>query len=199
MIDIDEKQKLAQLLISTKSFQYSPESPFQLVSGATSPYYFDLKLLNGDPEGIGIVAKILYNAIRKLDVKSVGGLAAGSISIATAISHYSWIEHKRSNGPLLSSFFVRKEQKQHGARKRIEGLVKSPVVIIDDVITSGMSALSAVNAVRSEKFECKYLMSIIFRGTKEQRDKITNEIPLESIFNQEDIVKYFHEMRDMSI
>ena len=103
-----DRQRLAQLLVETKSFQYSPDSPFQLASGATSPYYFDLKLLNGDPEGINAVAKILYGSIKKMPkVRSVGGLAAGSISIATSISHLSWLEHKKDpSNPLLTSFFM---------------------------------------------------------------------------------------------
>ena len=186
-----ERQRLARLLVKTKSFQYSPNAPFQLASGATSPYYFDLRLLNGDPEGINTVASMLYGVIKNTGARSVGGLESGSISIATAISQLSWIEHQKSTGPLIESFFVRKEQKRHGTGKRIEGMIRSPAVIVDDVITSGMSAMSAVNVLRKEGFECKCIVSIIFRGTKEQRNSIENEIPLQFIFSQDQLVEQF--------
>lgn len=195
VMSLSEKQKLTQLLLETRSFQYSPESPFKLVSGATSPYYFDLKLLSGDPEGINLIAHMLYDSIRKMPgVRSVGGLATGSIAIATAISQLSWIEHQKTSSPPLTSFFVRKEEKKHGTGKRIEGIARSPIVIIDDVITSGLSAMSAVKAVKKAGFECKCLMSIIFRGTEEQRHTIESEIKLESIFQQDQLVKDLKEL-----
>ncbi len=185
------KQRLAELLVETKAFQYSPDKPFKLASGATSPYYFDLKLLNGHPEGINVTAKVFYHLIRKFpDVKAVGGLESGSISIATAISQLSYYENQRdSSNPLITSFFVRKKPKNHGTQKLIEGRISSPVVIIDDVITSGMSAITAVRAVQEEKSDCKALMSIIFRGSEEQSKKIEEEIPLRYVFHKDQLVE----------
>lgn len=191
------RERLVHLLVKTRSFQYSPDAPFRLASGATSPYYFDLKLLNGDPEGINAVAMILYDSIKKMpDVRSIGGLASGSISVATAISQLSWLEHRTDpTNPLLTSFFVRKEQKKHGTGKRIEGVVRSKVAIIDDVITSGMSAISAVESIREASFECKCVMSIIFRGTDRQRSDIEEVIPLRPIFYQDQLVEQFKELQ----
>jgi len=187
-----DKQRLAELLVETKAFQYSPDKQFQLASGATSEYYFDLKLLNGHPEGINAVAKVFYHYIKKFpDVRSVGGLESGSISIATAISQLSYFEHQNDpSNPLIESFFVRKAPKKHGTQKLIEGRINSPVVIIDDVITSGMSAIIAVHAVQ-EKFECKSLMSIIFRGSDEQRETIEKEIPLQYIFHKAQFIEEY--------
>ena len=191
-----DRQELSRLLVETKSFQYSPDSPFQLASGASSPYYFDLKLLNGDPRGINAVAQILYDSVKKSGAKSIGGLAAGSISIATAVSQLSWFEHQKNPAnPLVTSFFVRKEQKKHGTTKRIEGMIESPVVIVDDVVTSGMSALDAASAIREAGFECRCIMSIIFRGTAKQRRDIEGSIRLEPIFYQDQLVEHFKEMR----
>lgn len=190
-----DKQRLAELLVKTRAFQYSSDKPFQLASGATSEYYFDLKLLNGDPEGINAVAKVFYHYIKEMpDVKAVGGLESGSISIATAISQLSYFEHEKdSSNPLITSFFVRKEPKKHGTQKLIEGVISSPVVIIDDVITSGMSAIIAVHAVQ-EEFECKSLMSIIFRGTDEQRETIEKDIKLQYIFHKDQFIEQFKKM-----
>ena len=191
-----DTQELSKLLVKTEAFQYSPDKPFQLVSGATSPYYFDLKLLNGHPEGINAVAKVFYHHIKQIpDVRAVGGLAVGSISIATAISQLSYFENQKdSSNPLIESFFVRKEVKKHGTEKLIEGRITTPVVIIDDVITSGMSAINAVNAVKEAGYECKCLMSIVFRGTDEQCENIKKDIPLQYIFHKDQFIEQFKEL-----
>ena len=157
-------QRLRELLFHTGAIQYSPDRPFQLTSGATSHHYFDLKLLNGNPEGINTVAKIRYGYIKDIGAKSVGGLESGSIPISTAVSQLSYTEHLHDpQNPLINSFYVRKKIKEHGAQKLIEGVIQSPAVVIDDVITSGGSALKAVRAVREEGHECLLLLCIIFR------------------------------------
>ena len=184
--------KLFDLIIDTGAFQYNEKQLFHLTSGKTSPYYFDLKLLNGHPEGINAVAKVFYHYIREMPgVQAVGGLESGSISIATAISQLSYFEHQIDPlNPLITSFFVRKSAKKHGTMKLIEGSITSPVVIIDDVITSGMSAIAAVHAVQ-ERCECKSLMSIVFRGTEEDRKNIEKVCKLRYIFHKDQLVEQF--------
>ncbi len=178
------KAKLADLIFSTDAFQYSKES-FTLASGITTHFYFDLKKLNGNPEGVNTVAKVFYHKIREMkEVKSVGGLEAGSISIATAISQLSLFENPEDP---INSFYVRKEPKKYGSQKLIEGNIISPVVVVDDVITSGMSAISAVNAVKEAGFECKCLLSIVFRGTKKDLENIEKNNKFDYIFPE----KYF--------
>ena len=190
-----DTQELSELLVKTKAFQYSPDKKFELVSGEKSEFYFDLKLLNGDPAGVNAVAKVFYHYIKKVpDVRAVGGLAVGSISIATAISQLSYFENQKdSSNPLIESFFVRKVAKKHGTEKRIEGKIISPAFIIDDVITSGMSAMEAIDAVRDAGYECKRLMSIIFRGSDEQRKDIEKFIPLQYIFHKDQYIEKFKE------
>ena len=195
--DIEADTKvLFESIVKTKAFQYSSEKKFQLASGDTSEFYFDLKLLNGDPEGINAVAKVFYHYIKQMpEVKAVGGLAAGSISISTAISHLSYFENKNDpSNPLITSFFVRKEAKKHGTEKIIEGKITTPVVIIDDVITSGMSALIAIDAVKEAGYECKRLMSIVFRGTEEHRENIEEKIKLQYIFHKDQFIEKFKEL-----
>ncbi len=188
-----DRQKLAELLVKTRAFQYSPDRPFKLASGAQSRFYFDLRLLNGDPEGINAVARIFYRRIRGIpDVRAVGGLESGSISIATAVSQLSYLEHQKdSKNPLITSFYVRKEPKAHGMQKMIEGVITSPVVIIDDVITSGASAITAVHQVQKQGYECVSLMSLLFRGTEEQRQDIEKECRLEYIFHKDEFTEQF--------
>lgn len=185
------KHRLEELICSTGAYQHSPEKQFRLASGKTSEHYFDLRLLNGDPEGIHTVARMFYQRIKEHPkVRAVGGLESGSISIATAISQLSHLENKKDNSnPRISSFFVRKQSKQHGTKKLIEGKITSPVIIMDDVITSGQSAIRAIDAVKEAGHDCECLMSIIFRGSSKDRAEIEKHAPLEYIFSKERFTK----------
>ncbi len=185
--------RLEELIVETKAFQYSPDKPFQLASGRISPYYFDLKKLNGHPEGLNTVAKIFYHIIKGMkNVTSVGGLESGSISIASAISQLSFLEHQKdSTNPLINSFYVRKKTKEYGSGKQIEGIIKSPVVVVDDVITSGDSAIKAVNVLKDENYECNCLISVIFRGTLENKEKIEKISKFEYLFTETELVEKF--------
>ncbi len=185
--------RLEKLILDIGAFQYSPEKPFRLASGIKSDYYFDLKKLHGDAEGINIVAKILYEKIKKMKgVESVGGLVAGSISMASAISQLSYLEHKNNpESPIISSFFVRKAAKEHGSGNQIEGNIHSPVVVVDDVITSGDSAIQAAKAIQEKNHECRCLLSIVFRGTPEQKEKINEVSKFEYLFTEKELVDKF--------
>ncbi len=188
-----DKARLEELIIETGAFQYSPEKPFQLASGIVSPYYFNLKKLNGHPEGLNTVAKIFYNIFKKMQgVTSVGGLESGSISIASAITQLSFSENKSDpRNPLINSFYVRKEAKKYGSGKQTEGNIHSPAVVVDDVITSGDSAIKAVNVIKDEKYECECLISIVFRGTDEQEEKIRKISNFEYLFTEKELVEKF--------
>ena len=111
----EERSRLADL-IEKHAISYSNE-PFTLASGAKSNFYFDLRQVSGDAEGITAIARLLYNMITEIGgIKSVGGLESGSISLAAAISQYSYTKNPSSP---LTSFYVRKQAKSHGAKKRI--------------------------------------------------------------------------------
>ena len=184
---------LFDLIIDTGAFQYDDVHPFHLTSGnKTSPYYFDMKLLCGYPPGIHAAASVLYNRIKKIpNVGSVGGLESGSISIATAISQLSHLEHiADNNNPEISSFFVRKSLKRHGTKNLIEGVMTPVTVIIDDVITTGASALAAIHAVRESESICKSLMSLVFRGNEHDKSNIEKVCKLESIFYQDQFIEH---------
>jgi orotate phosphoribosyltransferase len=83
---------------------------------------------------------------------AVGGLTLGADPIAYAIAHASAFAAERGDGPLVRAFTVRKQPKQHGTGKRVEGpfVAGDRVVVVEDVITTGGSALTAVEAIRAE-------------------------------------------------
>lgn len=163
------------------------EEPVKLSSGKLSNYYFNIKLVTGDAEGINLLAKVLYERIQKLGkIEAIGGLEAGSIPLATAVSQLSYLENPDKP---IQSFYVRKKPKEHGLRKRIEGIVGSHVVVVDDVVTTGSSALEAVEYLQDqEEIEVNYLLTVVYRGTKEEalNFKKKHGVELEYIFLESD-------------
>jgi len=143
--------KLAALL-KEKSLR---RGKFILASGAESPYYIDGKMTCLDPAGATLIAEAIMEEIKDLPVEAVGGMDMGATPIVGAVAVMS---HLR--GRPLPVFVVRKEVKQHGTMKPIEGPLPAggKVVLIDDVITTGGSILKAVDAVKAAG--CQVLMAI---------------------------------------
>jgi orotate phosphoribosyltransferase len=120
-----------------------------LVSGRKSNFYFNLKPTMLDAEGAALLAQLTLDALREEKFELIGGLEMGAVPIAGAIAQLSFLE-----GKPVSAFFVRKKPKAHGAKLSIEGLAPGEalkgkrVVVVEDVTTTGGSALKAVEAVR---------------------------------------------------
>jgi len=118
-----------------------------LASGRKSDFYFNLKPTMLDPEGAALLAELTYEALKDDGLDYVGGLEMGAVPLAGAIAQLSWIK-----GHPIAAFFVRKKPKEHGARLAVEGLANDEslkgkrVVIVEDVTTTGGSALKAVDA-----------------------------------------------------
>jgi orotate phosphoribosyltransferase len=121
---------------------------FALSSGRVSTLYIDARLTTMSPEGLALIGPLSLEALREAawQPDAVGGLTFGADPIACAISYASAIE----GTTLVRAFTVRKEAKAHGTRQLIEGPFESGdrVVVVEDVITSGGSALQAVTAIR---------------------------------------------------
>ncbi len=128
---------------------------FVLASGATSTFYIDGKLTCMDPQGATVIADAILAEIKDLPVDAVGGMDMGATPIVGAVATRSY-----SSGRPLPVFVVRKETKEHGTKKPIEGPLKAPckVVIIDDVVTTGGSILKAIDAVQA--VGCEVLLAI---------------------------------------
>ena len=185
----EQRNSLFQLIYE-KSFAYKKD-PILLSSGKYSNYYFDLKQVTGNSKGINEIAEILYEQIKQIgSIKSVGGLESGSISISTAISQYSG-----SQNDDISSFYVRKKPKEHGLSKWIEGIHSTPAVIVDDVVTTGESALKALRVVKDEKINVHYLFAIVYRDSPEAKEKFEkeNDIKLINLFYESEFIKKYKE------
>lgn len=156
---MSDRERLKHI-INDKAFIYNADKKFKLASGEESNHFFDLKTVLLDPEGIGLIARCIFEKIKNTGVQYVGGLEIGSIPIAAALCQLSWQEKH----PIFG-FFVRKEKKERGTEKKIEGnLVRDKkVIILDDVITKGNSVLSAIDAVRSLNCTVEIIIPIIDR------------------------------------
>ena len=135
-----------------------------LASGRKSNFYFNLKPTMLDPEGATLLADLTYEAVKDDGLDYVGGLEMGAVPLAGAVAQLSWIK-----GHPIAAFFVRKKPKEHGARLAVEGLAKSEslegkrVAIIEDVTTTGDSALKAVEAVRDAGAQIALILTMVDR------------------------------------
>jgi len=120
---------------------------FILASGKTSNVYVDARLTTMSPEGMLLIGNVAFDAITAegWSPDSVGGLTMGADPVTFAISHTSAIQKRP-----IRAFSVRKEAKSHGTGNRIEGPFHAGdnVVVIEDVITTGKSALQAIDAIK---------------------------------------------------
>lgn len=156
-------------------FEYIKENgivfgPVRLFSNVESNYYYDLRRISLDPEGLGLVVGPLLEEVKKFGAKSVGGLASAAIPLSTALimKDSNFGEYKNS----LRSFFVREVRKDHGLMKQIEGMIEDPVVIVDDVLTSGKSIKTAIDAVEEHGYSVSGVVCILDR----EETGVTNEL-----------------------
>ncbi len=137
-------------LLATRS---AKRGDFVLASGRRSSLYVDCRLTTMSPDGQMLIGRAGLAALRDSGwpVDSIGGLTLGADPIAYAIAHASALAAERGDGAMVRAFTVRKEAKQHGTGKLIEGpfVAGDRVVVVEDVITTGGSALKAVEAVRA--------------------------------------------------
>lgn len=155
------KDDLARAFITTDSFKTDPTG-FKLASGIISPYYVDCRLLMAYPGPRHLVAQLAVQSINDLMIDCIGGLEIGAIALATAISDQGY----RSSPPNeWRTFVVRKQPKDHGLGKLIEGAAKAGdrALIVDDVLTSGGSVIKAVTAAREAGLHVSHALVIVDR------------------------------------
>lgn len=147
-------------LIKKRSLKVSDQPVFKLSSGKLSRFYVDLKQITFDPEGVYLLGRMLYEQIKNLKPDGVGGLTLGADPLAYAVSMVSYLD-----GNPIKPFVVRKEPKGHGTGRQVEGLLQSGerVVVLEDVITTGGSALKAVHACRREGYEVMAVFAVVDR------------------------------------
>ncbi|HUZ75308.1 MAG TPA: orotate phosphoribosyltransferase [Stellaceae bacterium] len=175
------KQRLLEI-VRAKSLL---RGKFTLVSGAVSDYYLDMKPTTFDPEGAALVADIIFGLLKSEPaVEGIGGLELGAVPIIATVCARSWPERP------INGFVVRKERKDHGTTKRIEGNFRanSTVVLFDDVTTKGGSVMQAVRAVREQGATVKTVITIVDRLEGAAENLRREGIDLVPIFTTRDLL-----------
>ena len=130
------KIELAKAFHETRSFKWDPTKGFILASGLKSPFYVDCRSLMAHPGSRRLMAHLAYESLQAVKFDCLGGLEIGAISIATSISDFAFVAQPTRT---WRTFVVRKQAKDHGLGKLIEGSFQpgDRAVVVDDVLTSG--------------------------------------------------------------
>ena len=166
---------------------------FTLSSGAKSKYYVDCRLTTLDPRGAWLIGQLMHTLVRreeknrKLRIDAVGGLTMGADPVALATGMISsWAKDAEA----LRIFCVRKAPKGHGQTKLIEGNFKAgdTVVVVDDVVTSGNSTITAINSVVKEGGKVAFAAVLVDRqeGGREKIEAMG--YPLLSLFQRDELL-----------
>ena len=141
----NEREQLRQLL-KGQSLMFGD---FTLASGKKSNFYFDSKRTTLLAEGAWLTAREVLRVIRenRIEADAIGGLTLGADPIVCPVAALSHAE-----GTPIRAFIVRKEAKEHGTGRQIEGNLppKSRVIIVDDVVTTAGSTLKAIEAAEQQ-------------------------------------------------
>ncbi|HNY65119.1 MAG TPA: orotate phosphoribosyltransferase [Deltaproteobacteria bacterium] len=133
---------------------------FTLASGRESDIYVDMRKVTLNPKGAFLIGSLIYEMIKDSGVEAIGGLTMGADPIATASSLVAY-----QKGMELSAFLVRKEKKDHGMKNAVEGPVQpgQKVVVVDDVITTGGSTITAIENARAMGLEVVMVIAVFDR------------------------------------
>lgn len=154
----DTAKKTAELLLQIKAIKLQPNEPFTWASGWKSPIYCDNRTtLSFPPIRTYLrenIAKLIEEKYGKPDI--IAGVATGAIAIGMLVAQYM-------NVPFI---YVRPEPKKHGRKNQIEGYVgdHKKVVVVEDLISTGMSSLNAVKALKDEGLNVKGMVAIFTYG-----------------------------------
>jgi len=168
------------------------EGDFLLSSGQKSSYYINSKPVTLYPQGAMAVGQLLLRQLPEA-VQAVAGLTLGADPIVTAVSVVSAYEERP-----ISALIVRKEAKGHGTRAYIEGPSLpqgAKVVVLEDVVTTGQSAMKAVERLRAVGYEVNQVMALVDRlqGGAEFYQSIG--LKFEALFTIKDIQQRYQELK----
>lgn len=176
-------QELKRLMLEVEAFKFGD---FTLSSGKKSDYYCDLRLVTNHPRGVILVGRLILELMREkhLEPKAIGGMESGAIPIASHVQAAFWNLY----GDHLYTFYVKKAVKDHGTKKLIEGYCRpgDKVVIVEDVATTGQSALKACDAVIAAGAEVLAIISILNRQEGADEEIAKRGIPFYSLLKRSD-------------
>ncbi|MGK7937993.1 MAG: orotate phosphoribosyltransferase [Xenococcaceae cyanobacterium] len=153
-------QQLRQNLLSLLTKFAYQEGDFTLSSGAKSSYYINCKQVTLRADGALIIGRLLFSLLPE-DTQAVAGLTLGADPLVSAVSVVSAYENKP-----ISALIIRKEPKGHGTKAYLEGPTLEPgakVVVLEDVVTTGRSAMLAVERLQAAGYDVEQIMALVDR------------------------------------
>jgi len=179
-------------MLCRKSFKYSKEPIYKLVSGRMSQFYVNCKPVTLCARGMFLAGHLLFEEIKDDDVTGVGGLTFGADPLAIATAFASELKAKPIN-----AFSIRKTRKDHGMIRWIEGDIQPDerVAIIDDVATTGGSTIKAIERARSEGLEV--VKAVIFVDRQEGGiENIRRHVPnVASIVTRDELMERYKTLK----
>lgn len=160
------------------------EGDFVLTSGQRSTYYINGKLVTLHPQGALLVGRLLLDLV-PADTLAVAGLTLGADPLVTAVSLVG-VYGERNLFPLI----IRKEAKGHGTRAYIEGITLPPdsvVTVLEDVVTTGQSALKAVDRLQSAGYQVNQILALVDRQQGGAELYQSHNLPFKALFTIQDI------------
>ena len=175
-------------LICREAYQ---EGDFMLSSGQPSPYYINGKLVTLHPQGAVMVARLLLDQVHP-ETLGVAGLTLGADPMVTAVSLVG-LYANRSLFPLI----IRKEAKGHGTKAYIEGLNLPPgslIAVLEDVVTTGQSALKAVDRLQAAGYQVSQVLALVDRQQGGGELYAEHKLGFSSLFTIAEIQAYRHQL-----
>jgi len=169
------REELKKLLKETGAVK---TGEFVLSSGKKSNIYIDCRKITLHPQGARLIAKIILEKIKGLKIDAIGGLTLGADPITSSVVALSDVP----------GFIVRKKEKEHGTKQKIEGHINSgwDVVIVEDVATTGTSALQAIEAVEAVGAKVVKVISVVDR--EEGSAEALKNYDFDPIFKKSELV-----------
>ena len=162
----DKRARLRDLIAA---LSYESGRTFTLASGKTSGHFFNMKQSMLHPEASTLMAEIILEVMVREGLHVTGGLEMGAVPLVVAACTRSYGGHE------VKAFYVRKQKKDHGAERQIDGYLDAgdEVLVLDDVVTTGGSTLQAVEAIRARGATVSKALAIVDRleGARENLAK----------------------------
>jgi len=159
--DREASSEMLARLLATLSYKYGV---FRLASGRESDFYVDVKQTVFHAEGARLVGELLCDRLVRHGITLVGGMAVGAVPLVSV----ALVAAARRGYP-LDGFFVRKDVKDHGTARRLDGRFRSDakIALLEDVVTTGASTLAAIDAVEAAGATVALVVTVVDREENE--------------------------------
>lgn len=147
---------IANILLEKQAVKIETKNPFTWTSGIKSPIYCDNRLLISYPDAVNTIVLGFKEILEDMDFDIIAGTATAGIPWASFLSY-------ELDKPLI---YIRKKPKEHGTKSQIEGVMKAnqKVVLIEDLISTGGSSISALQAIKNEGGIANTVLAIFSYG-----------------------------------